>query len=99
MGSVIAYDLSGVLWSPLLATAPPMTEREFKIWNAIYWIGMIWLLSVAALLSYDTYLMWFENTQLAILRPNLRLKTAILILPALSIYYIAIMKRKKYRGS
>lgn len=76
-----------------------MDEASIKKWDMIYWVGMAWLICVVILLSYDTYLMWFENTKIEFLRPNNRLKVGLLIIPQLSIYMVAVSKRKSYYGA
>ena len=57
------------------------------------------MLGVSILLSYDTYLMWFENSQVEFLRPDHGLKTALLIFPVLCLYIIAVSQRKKLHRS
>lgn len=75
-----------------------MPIDQNKIWNTMYWLGMVWLICIAGLLAYDIYLMWFQNTKISFLRPNNGLKVTLLIVPALTIYMVAVSKRKAYSG-
>ena len=76
-----------------------MNGSNIQIWDTIFWTAIVWMIFVSGLLGYDTYLMWFENTNIEFLRPQHGLKVTLLIVPALVVHYIAVSKRKIYRGS
>jgi hypothetical protein len=64
-------------------------------WKAVYKISIAWLFIVAAILLYNTYLMWFTDTHLGWLQPDYQLKIKILVVPALALFYFARFKIRR----
>ena len=75
--------------------------REFMNWMLIHkicLICLIWLLCAVAVMLYDTYLMWFAQSRIEWLQPNHRFKTAVMVFPALGLFYWARAKASSLRG-
>ena len=68
-------------------------------WNVIYKISSAWLFVATAILLYDTYLMWFGDRRLEWLQPDHRLKTGMLVFPALALFYFARFKVGRARAN
>jgi hypothetical protein len=68
-------------------------------WSVIYKISFAWLCVVTAILLYNTYLMWFADTRLEWLQPDHRLKTGLLVFPALAVFYWARFKVGRARAN
>jgi hypothetical protein len=70
-------------------------SREFMNWVLVHKICSVWLLCALAIMLYDTYLMWFAQSRIEWLQPDHRLKTAIMIFPALGLFYWSRAKARR----
>ena len=70
------------------------TEVNLKIWSGVLRFSIAWLVIVALVMLYDSYLMWFADSRLELLQPNHRTKTVLLTFPMLAIFYLARFKSK-----
>ena len=68
-------------------------------WVLLQKICFFWLLCALAVMLYDTYLIWFEQSRIEWLQPNHRIKTGLLAFPALGLYYFTEFKIRRTSAS
>ena len=72
-----------------------MNSKTQNIWTFVYLGSLLWPALIAGVMSYDTCLKWFANSELEFFKINHVQKTSLLTFTALAIYMLALNKRKQ----